>query len=212
MVRQATLSTWLDREIGIIVFDSREQKYYHARFMSGPVLAHRIEDPFEFARTADQCSGQLAVSAMSRLQDRLAGGSGTVSYTVRGGKDWRDLPQLKLEVSANFRLRCDWCLMPMDFPLALNTRVLLSKPGAVSQDDDDPETPEWIEVEGELDLLELVEDEILLGLPLAARHDPGKCSGEKSVAVQEDAKDTPFAKLAVLLESGRTGKRQAKKQ
>ncbi len=198
------LSAWLDREFSIIIFDSEGRKYYHAPFMSGPAAVHRIEDPFEFARAANQCSGQLTLAALPRLQDRLSGNDGIVSYTVNGGQDERDRLLLELQVAADLPLRCDRCLMPMIYPLALNSKVLLARPGEMPQDDGDPDAPEWIEAGQELDLLELIEDEILLGLPLAVRHDPENCSPGRVGLT--GAKQAPFAGLATLLESGRRNK------
>lgn len=179
-------------------FDSEGRKYYHAPLMSGPAAVHRIEDPFAFARAAGLHSGQAALAAMPRLQDRLAGDGGTVAYVVRGKLDQRQRPLLELEITGNPSLRCGRCLAPLDFALRLQSSVLLMEPGAVVQEDDDPDSPEWIEAGPELDVLELVEDEILLSLPLSVRHEEGKCSdGDESG--RASGRDNPFAKLATLL-------------
>jgi uncharacterized protein len=166
--------------------------------MSGPAAVHRIEDPFTFARADGLHSGQAALAAMPRLQDRLAGDAGTVAYVVHGKVDQRQRPLLELEITGNPSLRCGRCLGPLDFALQLQSRVLLIEPGAVMQEDDDPESPEWIEAGPELDLLELIEDEILLSLPLSVRHAQGSCSdgGELS---RTSGRDNPFSKLATLL-------------
>jgi uncharacterized protein len=95
-------------------------------------------------------------------------------------------------------LRCGRCLAPLDFALQLQSSVLLVPPGTVVQEDDDPESPEWIEAGPELDVLELVEDEILLSLPLSVRHEEGKCSDGDEQG-QASRRDNPFAKLATLL-------------
>ena len=175
--------------------------------MSGPAAAHVLDDPFGFARAAGQVKGHLAVSEMSRLQDQLAGNSGEVGYSIRGGLDALDRPQLELEVTGVLMLLCAHCVKPLDYTLDLRSRVLMAHTGAVPQDDDDPETPEWIEAGPELDLQALVEDEILLGLPFSVRHAPGLCGGGKQESSGEKAADSPFARLATLLESGKSDKR-----
>lgn len=169
--------------------------------MSGPAAVHRIEDPIAFARAAGLQRGQVAIAALSRLRDRLAQNAGDVDYAVRGGLDQRQRPSLELEINGNLGLRCDRCLAPLDFSLHLQSRVLLMPPGATPQDDDDPESPEWIEAGQELDLQVLVEDEILLGLPLSVRHSEGNCSSGPDRMAK---RDTPFAGLAALLESKQT--------
>ncbi len=175
--------------------------------MSGPVAAHVLDDPFGFARAAGQVRGQLAVSAMPRLQDQLADNAGEVKYSARGGVDPLDRPQLELEVTGSVKLLCAQCAKPLDYALALRTRMLLAQPGAVPLDDEDPDSPEWIEAGQEINLQELVEDEILLGLPLSVRHAQGHCSSESQAAFGKKAVDSPFARLATLLEPGHTNKR-----
>ncbi len=175
--------------------------------MSGPAATHVLDDPFGFARAAGQVHGQLAVSAMSRLQDQLASNAGDVKYSVRGGVDPLDRPQLELEVTGALKLLCAHCVKPLEYALALRTRMLMSQPGAVPLDDEDPVAPEWIEAGQELNLQELVEDEILLGLPLSVRHAQGLCSSESQEAFGKKAADSPFARLATLLEHGQTNKR-----
>lgn len=171
--------------------------------MHGPAADHRIEDPFAFARSAGRHEGRIPVAALARVQDRLAGNAGSVSFVVRGGRDERERPLLELEISGSLRLQCDRCLAEFEFPLTLRSRVLLAHPGGMPESEDDPEAPEWVEAERDLDVRELVEDEIVLGLPLSVRHAQGKCSDEAAGSKQSGAADSPFSKLAGLLESGR---------
>jgi uncharacterized protein len=175
--------------------------------MSGPAVPHHLDDPFGFARAAGQHHGQLSVSAMPRLHDQLAGDAGEVRYSVRGGIDPLDRPHLALEVNGGVKLLCARCAKPLDYALALRTRVLMTQPGAAPQDDEDPESPEWIEAGQELNLQALVEDEILLGLPLSVRHAQGQCGSETQESFGKKAADSPFARLAALLEPGQTNKR-----
>jgi uncharacterized protein len=168
--------------------------------MSGPDV-HCLEDPFAFAQSGGVRSGQISIAAMRRLHDRLASDAGTVSYQVRGALDQRQRLLLELEVTGKPGLCCDRCLAPMDFALNLQSRVLLAKPGAIPAEDDDPESPAWTEAGQELDLLAVVEDEILRGLPLSVRHSEGNCNSGVGRMTQRDA---PFAGLAALLGSKQT--------
>ncbi len=171
--------------------------------MPGPAVDHRIEDPFAFAQSAGRHEGTIPVAALARVQDRLAGNAGSVSFVVRGGCDERKRPLLELEITGSLHLLCGRCLTELEYPLALRTRVLLAQPGGVPESDDDPETPEWVEAGRDLDVRELVEDEIVLSLPLSVRHAQGKCSDEAAGSGRMGAADSPFSKLAGLLESGR---------
>lgn len=48
-----------------------------------------------------------------------------------------------------------------------------------------------------LDVADLIEDEVLLGLPYAPRHDEGCCTRDAG-GRQQQAKPSPFAKLVAL--------------
>jgi uncharacterized protein len=62
---------------------------------------------------------------------------------------------------------------------------------------DDPEGPDMIEASAALDVAALVEDEVLLSLPLAPRHPEGMC--ESRVGQEEGAeRPSAFAQLAAL--------------
>ncbi len=113
---------------------------------------------------------------------------------------------LELEVSGTLSLACALCTEPMDYRLELSARVLIAQPGEVPADDEDPDSPEWIEAGPVLDLAALVEDEILLGLPLSVRHEQGRCDSTLAGGPGAKAKDSPFAGLAQLLAPGRRNK------
>lgn len=174
--------------------------------MSGPDAVHRIEDPFAFARSGSFLSGQLAVADMPRLWDRMTDKAATIAYGVRGRVDQRQRPLLELEIGGTARMPCDRCLDQLEFPLKLASRVLLVQPGTVRPEDaDDPEAPEWLEVAQALDLQELVEDEILLGLPYSVRHGDGECSDQIGSS-RAGGKASPFSALASLIEPKQTNK------
>lgn len=167
--------------------------------MPGPAADHCIEDPFAFAVSAGLHEGRIPVAMLVRLRDRLAGQTGSVDFVLRGGHDDREQPLLELEITGNLCLRCDRCLDILDFPLSLHTRVLLAHTGAIPESEDDPDALEWIEANGELDVWELVEDELVLGLPLSVRHAQGECANEVAGAQQTGTAKSPFSKLADLL-------------
>lgn len=148
------------------------------------------------------------MAALGRVHDRLAGTAGTVTYVVRGDRDLRERPLLHVEISGSLQMQCGLCLATFEYPLQLRSTVLLAQPGAVPEGDDDPESPEWVEAGPELDVLALVEDEILLGLPVSVRHAQEGCDSGTMAAAGRHAVDPRFAKLAGLLKpAGRkTGK------
>lgn len=177
--------------------DIAAQKYYHAALMSGPAAAHVLEDPFEFARSAGTRDGRIAVAELPRLQDLLCGNEGVLDYTLQGGRDRRNRPQLRLKASAALSLPCARCLAAVSHELRLDSTLLLMQSGSEPAEDEGPDAPDWIEAGRDLDILQLLEDEILLGLPISVRHAGGACADAGTVAAAA-ATRKPFAMLSGL--------------
>ena len=174
-------------------FDRVAQKYYHAP----PMPAQTVIDSLEFARTGQALRGSLPVPGLTRLRDSLAEMPGEVEFMVKGGHDARQRPTLTLEISGTLRLQCQRCLGALDYPLRLANMLLLVKAGAAAAGDLDEEDAEWIEASSELDVAALVEEEILLSLPYAPKHQEGQC-GQGLAAAKDGAESSAFAKLAAL--------------
>lgn len=161
-------------------------------------------DSLEFARQGRAISGEVAVAALGRLADAVAEPSGSLQCALRGlpGEQRRDgKPGLELEVSGSLKLRCQRCLQAMDFPLRLASRLLPMAPGEPWPEDDgdiagDELDDEWdaIEASGEQSVLALIEDEVLLALPIVPRH----AACEPPAAMTEEHEPSPFAVLAKL--------------
>ena len=175
------------------------QKYYHARLMS----AQTVIDSLEFARAAQQLQGSVPVAGLTRLQDCLSDNGGEVRFRVYGARDEERRPVLEVEISGMLHLQCQRCLGPLDYPLHVRNTLLLVRPGEnPGPDDDDPEAPDYIEASAEQDVAALIEDEILLSLPFAPRHPESACRGEWGAGERSGHKESAFARLAELRNSG----------
>ena len=174
-------------------FDRVAQKYYYAP----PMPAQTVIDSLEFARIGQELRGSLAVPGMKRLLECLAEAPGEVEFMVKGGHDPRRRPTLSVDISGTLRLQCQRCLGALDYPLRLSNTLRLVSAGETAAGDLDEEDAEWIEASAELDVAALVEDEILLSLPYAPRHEEGQC-GQGLTATKAGAGFSAFAKLAAL--------------
>ena len=163
--------------------------------MSAPAVI----DALEFARSAQEVSGSVPVSALQRLDDILHDTTGSVSYEVRGRVDARKRPLLVLAATGELHLQCQRCLGLLEYRLDVSNTLVVVPHGVEPEEDlDDPDEPDVLEAEAELDLAALIEDEILLSLPLAPRHPEGVCASRFETQSEEDAAQTAFAKLAAL--------------
>jgi DUF177 domain-containing protein len=159
--------------------------------------AQTVIDSLEFSRTGQTLQGSLAIPELKRLKESLADDLGRIDFAVRGARDARRRPMLTLEISGSLHLQCQRCLGLLEYPLRLSNTLLLVGAGEVAAGDLDDEDAEWIEASGELDVAMLVEDEIILSLPYAPRHEEGTCRHGK-LAAGGDPADAVFAKLAAL--------------
>lgn len=152
-------------------------------------------DSFAFARDGRVLEGTLAISDLERLHDLLAEVSGEVRYRLHGLKGERGQSQLRLTVSGSLPLACQRCLEAIRFDVEVDSVLELVPEGAdMSQDELEDDTRDFLPVAGSLDVAELVEDEILLTLPVAPRHEDCGLPG----AAEAGERISPFADLAKL--------------
>lgn len=152
-------------------------------------------DSFAFARDGRVLEGALAVSDLERLHDLVTEISGEVRYRLQGFKGERGQSQLRLTVTGELPLTCQRCLEAIRFDIEVESVLELVPEGAeMSQDELEDDTRDFLPVAGSLDVVELVEDEILLVLPVAPRHENCGLPG----AAEAGERISPFADLAKL--------------
>jgi len=155
----------------------------------------KISDGFAFARDARVLEGTLAVVNLERLHDLLAEVSGEVDFRLQGYRGERGQPMLHVEANGTLPLACQRCLGAIRFELDVDSVLELIPEGSeLSQDDLEDDTRDFLPVAGELDVAELVEDEILLALPVAPRHE--RCDLPGAAGAGE--RINPFAALTGL--------------
>jgi uncharacterized protein len=163
--------------------------------MSAPAVI----DALEFARSAQELSGSVPVSGLQRLEDLLYDSSGTLWYELRGRRDDGNRPLLRVIVTGELHLQCQRCLGLLEYAVDFSNTLLVLPAGAPPGDDlEDPEAPDTLEAQEELDVPALVEDEVLLSLPLAPRHPEGACESRFESQPQANARNSAFEKLAAL--------------
>ena len=161
----------------------------------------------EFAEGGGLVEGSAGVREFARLcgLETLADSSGRISYHVEGCGDAQGRAGLQIRLSGTLKLTCQRCLEPMDF--ALSTDVWLGLAETQAEIDAElvtPDAPERVLASPAMPVAELVEDELLLAMPHAPRHE--KCrSGTTADASQEDS---PFGKLRALLGRDASGRRR----
>ncbi|MFT4242711.1 MAG: YceD family protein [Acidovorax sp.] len=172
-------------------------------------LNPRRLDVKAFAQAGGRLSGHESLLAYARLAQEAKGlhpdllvdwqAVGEVR-TAPGG-----IPQvwLLLKARAAFPMECQRCMTPVDVPLEVERafRFVADEATAEALDEDCEE--DLLALSREFDLHELIEDELLMALPVVPRH--GECPTAVPMASSDEdfeeasaAKPNPFAALAGL--------------
>jgi uncharacterized protein len=158
-------------------------------------IAGAIINSLAFAREGGVLAGRIPVVDLPRLADVLVDTAGDIDCELVGEQDRDGKAYLLLRLGGSLKLRCQRCLETVVEPLQIASRFLLVPPGQPWPDDELAEDGfDAIAAEMEMALLPLIEDEVLLALPIAPRHQV--C--EMPAAHIEQMEPSPFAVLGKL--------------
>lgn len=162
-----------------------------------------IIDAFQFSRQQERREGKIAIAEFPRLAEELSGGqTGFLHWSMEGGSDRQGRAQLEMAVTGLVQLRCQRCLGPMPFEIASRSVLVLAPDEAAADELDQLLEEEDVEVivgSSAMNFLSIVEDEALLALPLAPRHE--QCPqpvGMESTDSDGEVRKSPFAALKNL--------------
>jgi uncharacterized protein len=169
-----------------------------------------------FARTGGSLGGSVPLSAFARVaQDCADGGAdATVVWSAYGqsrGADGAAVePWLHLQVRTELPLVCQRCLEPMRAQAEVDQWYRFVSDEATAELQDDDATEDLLVESADFDLRELVEDELVLAMPLIPSHDtcpstPVMSAKDASFDAPVNDKPHPFAALAQLRQ-GKGGK------
>ncbi len=174
-------------------FDREGRKIYHARLMD----VRPFIDSLDFARNGQRISGEISVTQLPRLLDVLKNQQSVLHYTIQGGVDRFGCALLDVSINGTCQLLCQRCMNNMDYLVQITTRLLLRNQASLDALDDEEEMFDSILADAQMDILDLLQDEIVLSLPIAPKHQIGDCQAADG---KQSAKETthPFAALAGL--------------
>ncbi len=147
--------------------------------------ARRPFDSLQFAKSGESLSGRLRIEELPRLSGSLRPDDVAVQYRLTGvvasGR-----PALRLKVDATVWLTCQRCMTMYPEVLSLDSVLPIAR--------NEAELERWESVDPlldalvadpELDVAVLVEDEILLGIPLVPMHPEGECDPDGIALMSE---------------------------
>ena len=144
--------------------------------------------------------GQVPLSQMTRLQGLVADAEGECKYSLEFGRDEiLRVSYVELSIDTELPLICQRSMQRFLLPVSMVQRL-----GLIRDEEEEAALPPDYEAllvpeDGNLQPLELVEDELVLAVPVVALS-PGSEAVERDwpVTEQEQEKANPFAALAAL--------------
>jgi DUF177 domain-containing protein len=154
-----------------------------------------VVDPLAFARDGRCLERGFPLTALPRVAAEALGKGGEFTVRIEGLRDKDGKSYLLLAVDGRVSLACQRCLEPMEWVCRVRSRLMLVPKGQpIPEDELEDDSYDAVEVEDRQDLLILAEDEVLLALPAAPRHDVCEAPSGADGA----SKESPFAGLAKL--------------
>ena len=147
--------------------------------------------------------GALVLSEMARLQAVLASSDGFVEAEITFAKDEEGRSIATVSVRAEVEVICQRCLESM--PMAVQSENRLAIVGDLELASQLPSRYEpWVVETEQGDLWALVEDELILGLPIISLHESEECNEllkdyqQPPSLPEEEAAENPFKVLEQL--------------
>ena len=172
-------------------------------------MSHGLPDQIDVWRAVSgryAYAGTLALAAFTRLRDKLAGAEGSVEFELEFGTDGLDPAFAQLQVSGALPLVCQRSLEVYRQPVAIRQRLGLIR----REDEEDALPPDYeaclVPADGLVVPMELIEDELILALPLvpvrpgseAADASTDAAGADATGEVPESRRPNPFAALKSL--------------
>ena len=176
--------------------------------MSSPHHASRLNVP-AFAAEGEPLVSTTLLQNMERLEQELSGlkPDSTINWQARAelrpsAGDEADI-WLRLTASASVPLTCQRCMGTVAMPLEIDQWFRFVATEAIAMEQDDASEEDLLVMEPQFDLLAVLEDELLMALPLVPMHDvcpdlPVFSAGVLDMPKNSADKPNPFAALAQL--------------
>lgn len=168
-----------------------------------------IIDPIQLAEKGARLSGELPVKGMARLAEMCRDNEGSVRIDLQFAHNPIDgLRTLNGTIDARINVTCQRCMESMTLSLSIRPHLLLLRKG---ERDELMEGGNALAVERPISLGSLVEDELLLSMPMVPMHPIKSCHAQvaRESPRQPESESNkkkhakPFAVLAALKNSKR---------
>lgn len=145
-------------------------------------------------------AGSLPVASLGRLCEALVDASGSVQFALDFGRDSLQASYVEVRAETSLTMTCQRTLEPFALPVSINTRLglirLESEEAGLPPDCE----PLLVPADGRLNPADIIEDELLLALPLVAINPDSSLPAVTTPpdVAGDEQKTSPFAVLRGL--------------
>lgn len=135
-----------------------------------------VINSLNFVRETGIHHGRILPAELERLHEYLSDHSGELAYSISGVLDEKGRPTLKITIAGMISLRCQRCLGKLAQSLNMQVNLIIARNEDELSYYDEDNSIDAILASPEMDTLTLIEDELILSLPISPRHQEGECS------------------------------------
>ena len=165
-----------------------------------------VVDAWRMVNARRVFEGRLPLAALPRLSESLFDSDGAVDFRIEFGRDEFGVAFADLQVEAALPLTCQRTLERFELPIRVEQRM-----GLIRSERDEASLPPGYEPvllpeDARLNPAELIEDELILAVPVVPVKPGTEAIEARWVEVEEETEDerpSPFAALSALRSSGK---------
>ena len=162
-------------------------------------LLPEVVDAWRMVTAQRRFEGTVPLARLPRLAEALADSQGECRYVLQFGRDPLGVAFLGLELRAGLPLTCQRSLERFVLPVHLEQRLGLLRHESEEAGLPEGYEPVLLDEDASLRPLDLVEDELILALPLVpVSPDAAAIATDEDDAAETPRTATPFAALAAL--------------
>ena len=151
-------------------------------------------DNIDFSRKSREIRDIIRLSDFKRLQDLCLNLEDSIAFVLRGFENKHREACLELSIKGKLDLICQRCSEKLEHTIFLKSGFLIKEETQLTDFQvDDHADYDLIEGSAKMDVLSLIEDELLLSMPGAPKHENDKCRYKKTDDVLD--RTHPFADL-----------------
>jgi len=133
-------------------------------------------DPIACLRQQQVLEGELSSEQLPRLSESLSGPTPDISYKLTFHADAQGRCIIDCFINTFLKMQCHHCGQEMVLPVSIASQLCIITDAKLAKNLPDEYEPLVVESEsGTVSLLDVIEDELILAIPMIPRHEGEEC-------------------------------------